>query len=765
MNAAVIKTTTTRVLGVLADVLAMLAIVFATGNWVTPVSAASPACPNVDFRATGSPSAGLPDCRAYEQVSPVDKSGFSAYAPGLPAQTVSSGEALEYLNLEAFPGALGNTALYAAHVATRTPDGWRTAEWTPEVPKAEVLKLYKVNYDFSADLSHAVLQVPLVPITPEATPYVANLFLRGSEGAYSWINSGTPAVSPETLCGLEGLAVCWQFADKSTFAGASSDFSHVLFESNAQLLPGAPESFSGLLYESTGTGVRFVGILPDGVTAAASTAGSGSSLSYASGAQRADRSVERAVSQDGSHVVFQAAADGGPPNAEQGGLTEVYERIAGTETIELSVPAPGATPAVSTAEPATFQTASLDGSRVFFTSSAELTTQSNTGEANNSEDLYEYDLKTQQVTDLTIDTNPTDGATGAMVQGVVDSSADGSYVYFVANGQLIEGKGVDGEPNLYMVHERGKPVFIATLSSAGSCNPENAESADSCVWSPFSVVREAYVTPDGRHLAFMSTKSLPSVNFPGGYNNVDQETSEMDSEVYLYTAPARPEGTGQLVCASCDLSGTQPIGNAILGGISATNIFIKGRPVYDGVSTPFHRARALSDDGLRLFYAAPASLAEPVDAVYEYEQNGAGSCANSGGCQYSLTTANGGKEDYFLGTNAVGTDAFIATTSRLVPIDRDDLRDVYDVRVDGGIAEPPTESSCHSGCHPLGSQLTPEALVSVATGPSGNHLPPAASLKCKRGFTRSSGKCVKVKKQKKQKKRKKALKARKKRRV
>src|ERR1700687_1045532 len=136
----------------------------------------------------------------------------------------------------------------------------------------------------------------------------------------------------------------------------------------------------------------------------------------------------------------------------------VYDRIGGSETVELSAPALGATPNVTTAEPATFWAASADGSRVFFTSSAELTTVSNTGTANGGEDLYEYDVKAQHLTDLTVDTNPEDTANGAMVRGVVGASSDGSYVYFVASGVLDAGNGVAGQPNLYVVHDGGKPA-------------------------------------------------------------------------------------------------------------------------------------------------------------------------------------------------------------------------------------------------------------------------------------------------------------------
>jgi hypothetical protein len=704
-------------------------------------------CPNASLRVGASTE--LPDCRAYEQVSPTDKGGFAAYPKTSPATQVSlSGEALEYTNFQAFPGAVGNTAAAAAHVSTRTVDGWQTAEWTPKVPKAEVLLFYILSYTFSPDLTQAILRVPLIPLTPGATPYVQNLFHRDASGAYSLITSNPPAIPPEAICELEELVTCNSFADISAFAGASTDFSHVFFESNAQFTENAPPTFTESLYENTGGSVRLVGILPDGLPAASSTAGARSSAFYETSFKQGDLSVERAVTPNGLHVIFQAPADGGAPDPEQNGLTEVYVRINGADTIEISKPAPGATPAVSSPEPATFQTASVDGSRVFFTSSAELTSTSNTGEANNSESLYEYDLETGQLADLTLDTNPPDAATGPMAQGVIDSSADGSYVYFVANGQLVEGKGIDGQPNIYMVHNGAKPVFIATLSGqTGECR----HLVDPCTWSPYPAERAAYVTPDGKHMAFMSSKSLATVNFPGGYNNVDQETGAADSEVYEYTAPTKPEGTGQLICASCDPTGTQPIGNAVMGGISPTIGGNEGETVYKNLDTPFYRVRALSENGRRLFYAAPSSATKTYNSVYEYEQDGEGTCADVRNCHILLSSPESTESDYFLGSSADGSNVFIATSSRLTSTDTDNVRDVYDARVDGGIATPVPPLCEHSCYRPggLGSSVSPE---SSATAPSGNLPSPPPSKKCKKGFkVTQGGKCVKAKKQTKKK--------------
>jgi hypothetical protein len=711
--------------------LGMLLGIMLDGGLAVPAIAS---CPNAALRAGSSEA--LPDCRSYEQVSPIDKGGFSAYPNSAPSiQLSSSGEAIAYQSLAAFPGALGSTAESAAHVSNRTSDGWTTTEWTPKLPKAEFTHYRVSSYVFSEDLSQAVLRLPLIALTPKTIPNAYNLFLRSSTGTYSLITSATPAQSVEELCPIQPPQQCYPFDDVSIYAGASSDFTHVMFESNAQLTPEAPSTPS--LYGSVGGIVQLVGILPDGLPAASSTAGAEVSVSGAY------RSNERAVSQDGSHLIFQAPADGGVPDLEQSGKAEVYDRVNGAQTVELSAPDPEANPIVKTAEPATFQTASIDGSRVFFTSSAELTTPSNTGEANNSEDLYEYSFLTHHLTDLTIDISPEDAATGAMVQGVVDSSRDGSYIYFVANGRLVENKGIDGQPNLYMIHAGSQPVFITTLDSRGSCNFSNHESADSCDWSPVPGTREAYVTPDGKHMAFMSTNRLSTINFPNGYDTLDQETGQADSEVYEYSAPTRAEGTGQLICVSCDLTGARPIGSALIGGIATTG----GRIGLTSLSTPFSRVRSLSGDGRRAFYSAAASLVTPYNSVYEFEQGGEGSCEHAGGCQNLLSSSNISEGDYFLGASPSGDDVYLATSSRLTSTDLDNVRDIYDARVNGGFRPPLSESQCESKCSQPSQTQADLPVETDALGPSGNlpTLQAAPRMKCRKNFKLSHGKCVKGK--------------------
>jgi hypothetical protein len=680
------------------------------------------ACPNSALR-TG-PSMQLPDCRAFEQVSPLEKGGYAALLAGFPTQATSDGEAISYMSLGAFSGAAG-ASFPDAYVSRRNKGGWETTNVSPPSPDATPPGGDPITYNFSNDLSQLAIELPLQQLAVGATPEVSNLFQTSTAvGGYTWVNDITPhLLLPQDCPRPEFLSLCWQAVDLIAFAGGSSDYRHILFESTESLATGAPEGRENL-YESTFEAgewhVKPVGILPDEAAAQGSAAGGGSTVFYATVQPQFDKRVVNAISEDGSHVVFKAAADGGVPDPAQSGKIEVYDRMDGNETIELSAPAPGASPEFTTPESATFWAASSDGRRVFFTSRAELTTPSYTGATEpEGQDLYEYDLEAKMLRDLTVDTNlPADEEEGAAVQGVVGASSDGSYVYFVAKGQLVPGMGADHEDNLYVVHNDGPPTFIATLNES-----------DRADWTEATALLEAYVTPDGKRLAFTSVNSLQTANFPSGYDNVNTETSTAEREVYEYSAPTSAEEehgqTGKLVCASCNPSGAPPRAPGVLGGVRRPEPEAQGT----SQSTPFHQVRAVSDNGERVFFSsrdpltAAAAKGNAKAKVYEYEQVGEGSCQTETGCIYLLSSPTSPQEAFFLDADSNGDNVFVATVSQLAASDHDQLLDVYDARVYGGLASVPAELPCGSCRIASTESVAATNPLSGTAGKSGNLLP------------------------------------------
>ncbi len=640
----------------------------------------------------------------------------------------------------AFSGSQGNE-VPNAYLARRSANGWQTTALSPPTPQAPANSHPKIGYAFSDDLSQAILRVPLQQLTENAPSGVYNLFVRGADGGYSIVTADRPLLPPQAGCGR-----CFEVQDVPAFAGASSDFGHVLFEMRG-LLEGIPGAGTEDLYETVTEHVRLVGILPDGtIPPGGATAGGGLEV-----ASERWRELEHAVSQDGSHVLFEASADGGGPDPQQVGMTELYDRIDGASTVEVSAPAPGAQPSncetkagLCAPQSAQFWAASADGSLVYFTSRAALTKDSYTGAEESEEepeeesvgapagDLYRYDVTTGALTDLTVDANNSADPDGASVLGVVGSSDDGSYVYFVATGELASGA-VSGQPNLYVWHGAssgaGSVSFIATLAAPEEEEQEDVEAlragpafpyhSDLLDWSDRPTLSQAYVTPDGTHLAFMSVEPL------SGYDNEDQATNEPDHEVFEYSAQS-----GRLACASCDPGGARPLGSAFIGA-----------RLTERVSTPFHQPRSMSDDGSRLFFSSPDPLVSGLTGasanVFEYENDAA-----------QLISGMGSRDDdVFLDASASGSDVFIATREQLAPGDGDELADVYDARVDGGLPAAPTAAPCQGAAcqEPFAPPPTFPVSASASFAGPGNIVPPRpVKLTRAQLLSRALAKCRKL---------------------
>ncbi len=402
-------------------------------------------------------------------------------------------------------------------------------------------------------------------------------------------------------------------------------------------------------------------------------------------------------------------------------------------------------------QPAEYLGASVDGSRVFFDSRAELTNDANTGKEDNAANLYEYDLESGRLTDLTVDTNAGD-LDGAAVLGMVTAGEDGSYVYYVANGVLAP-KAAPGDCaahptesppgatcNLYVQHYNGTewtpPAFIATLSEGdfgdwlhgfggkGYGGPAN---------------NSARVTPDGTHLAFLSEKSLT------GYDNEPVESvdcgNDACSEVYSYDAES-----GRLVCVSCNPNGARPIGPSSLSD--------RG----DQLSPFYYTPRNFSENGSRLFFQSKDALV-PHDSngrqdVYEYED----------GHVYPISDVAGNFDSAFVDASPTGDDVFLTTADRLVPQDQDSRVDMYDARVGGGFPVSVSPPACDNGDSCKGP-VSPQPGVFGASGSAtfsgAGNLAPVVAVKpavkpktktkpkqCKKGFLKKHGKCVKKSKSK-----------------
>jgi hypothetical protein len=686
-----------------------------------------------DQTFTTQPAAtGLPDGRAWEMVSPPDKHSGSLQAIAEEGVIMASrdGGAIAYLSYaptEVAPQGYSNGVQV---FSTRGPQGWGSQDIATRhtLPTGASVGGGDEYRFFSNDLASAIVE-PQGPFTPQVGEEVSPL--ASERTIYRRADrtcQPTPSTCYTPLITKANVPPGTEFGGNPEvlrgeirFQVATPDASHVVVQSRVPLTSTPTEHG---LYEWAGGQVQLVSLLPNGEPAAGEP-----KLGYEGEVLR------HAVSDDGGRLMFSATtveANGPEPH--------LYMReIANQTTVQVDVTQRGAS---GEGVPAPhFQSASSDGSKVFFTDTQRLTVDS--GGLEGAPDLYEFDAETQTVTDLT--PAPRRGERAAVQGGIVGASEDGSYVYFVANGVLASGAsaGACGESaprgatcDLYVRHD-GVTTFIAALSAEDEPDWINGSGADLGRLT-------ARTSPGGRWLAFMSQRSLT------GYDNRDAISGEPDEEVYLYDAQSN-----RMACASCNPTGARPVGSEygseakLVGGdlIWRQNAWLAANipgwtPLSLGVAD--YQSRYLSDSGRLFFNSHDGLVPQDVNGtwdVYQYEPPGVGNCSTkpatysprSGGCVGLISSGTSPEESAFLDASESGADVFFLTTARLSARDFDSSLDVYDAH-ECTLASPciPAVAAGAPGCSTADSCKPPPAPqpaisgapASAALSTDGNLTPP-----------------------------------------
>jgi hypothetical protein len=605
----------------------------------------------------------LPDGRAWELVSPQEAHG--AYFPGLPypaqefpsilSQASVSGDAVTYatdLPTEANPhGFLLSLQVLSRHGA----NGWSSVDLTTPNETPGGFNLNEVEFPlFSEDLSAAVMEQfapssPLLsPLATERTPYLYRP--SACESQPSANECYTPLIT-----GKEGIAdvpagTRFEYPKRELdLEGATGDLNHVVFsyeqdkgrelgiygdEEEATSLTETHAPVGGLYEWSPDNPpahrLQLVSILPDGVAPPEAFLGGVSRIALFNGEEEYSKG---AISEDGARVFWTVPGEGRDNAVYMRDLSKGEKG----ETLQIGEPEAGKTESGAV----TYQSATSDGSDVFFTDSGRLT--ENAG--NN--DFYECEIievagKLKcKLTDLM----PGGGSTPLQL----GSTADGSYVYFTTPND-----------NLYVRHE-GVNKLVAEEVQPGDNYTEEPK-GDEGSWQ----IKTIRMSPSGQFVAFTSHKSLT------GYDNLDLTTGEPDSEVYVYDAQRE-----HLACASCNPSGGRPQ----LGG-----------GWVPGWTTRHHQSAYLSDSGRLFFDTNEALVPQDINGttdVYEWEPQGVGSCTSasstfsvaSGGCAALISSGTSSEESTFLDASESGDDVFFLTLEKLVPQDTDTAVDVYDAHV------------------------------------------------------------------------------------
>jgi hypothetical protein len=624
------------------------------------------------------PGALLPDCRAYEMVSPLDKAGgdikvleASLQTLAVLEQSADSGEKLAYGSYRSFGDA--QSAPYTSqYIAQRVAgEEWRTHSINP--PRGE--PILKINEQietefryFSTDLCESWLTTfAELPLSAGGVAGYSNLYRRedrlcGEEG----YEARAPIVTPPVL-------------KVPALLGVSGDGRHAIFTSEAKLAAEGKEG-QRQLYESVdGAPPRFVCMLPGGGKVGGSCTAGSSEFGGNPGAYIG------AISNDGERIFWSASGVG---------ESKLYVRIGGTQTVAVSKAAEQA----AGTSGSWFGGAAADGSRAVFTTGGGFK-----GEGS----LYSFELAGEVTTPI---------AEGVL--GVMGMSSDARRIYFASRKVLAAGASA-GKANLYLYEAGeggGSTSFVATLADAD---------LETTVEKDRYSKRTARVSPDGTHAAFASLAPLT------GYDNVGAVSGTASREIYRYDAARK-----KLICASCNPSGARPAGAARVPALAtpmhgARVLSDDGRRLY--FESP-DRLAARDTNGRVDVYQWEEAGAGGCDAA------DADFAASAEGCIELVSSGQSPVDARFIEASPSGHDVFFATLSSLLPQDYG-LADIYDAREGGGLPVPPPEAPPCEGdaCQnppAVAEQATPASSDYVSPKPSARHR----KRRCAKGRRRVSGK-------------------------
>ncbi len=646
-------------------------------------------------------AATLPDGRAYEMVTPIEKSGNQAgvYYKGAataPAYVVATADGSGVL-FDA-TGPIGETpdGIDVISVAHRSTSGWATVAGLPR--GLGVLKLGNnspLSTLPSTNLSRVVFVAGGSYVLGDEGPggrSSANIFrAEGSQTIPAWLGQPTIADPIPALGGNEYLA------SNLVPAGGSPDLGIVYFTYAGTLTPQDDSSQRVMQVRESGAGQDWgfyewregsltdAGELPDGeydpygAVPAATVENSGTSPD----------DFGNQVSAGGSRALFVSPSPDvcplqpRPPNPECNGDTpELYMRetapggqqstvlVSRSELLPPVGPRPAPAPdgPVAVVDPAPFGEneayayASPDGSHVFFESSDKLTADAPPG----GQPLeYVFDVETEELRYLP-----------GVVGPIFASSQDGSRIVFdnTISAQLDLWEAAGGG---------GAITEIAALPSPARTSTNSGN----------LLIGAVRATADGSVIAFETDSPLPGFNDAGGYE-----------QVYRYDVSAKT-----LNCVSCPPVGVVPSGDAHLSNDNRV-----------GNQSLLVDSRGISADGSRVFFDAPQALV-PQDVngvrdVYEWED----------GHTHLISSGTGSEESFFDDNSNSGDDVFFTTAEGLVTGDTDGGYDIYDARIGG--APPPESVTAECGgdaCQaaPSGSPFLPLPGGSGTAAGGGNLSP------------------------------------------
>lgn len=357
--------------GAIAAARVSLALMVVAGLAALSAPVASAACSNEVFRDGA--SAGLPDCRAYELVTPPKLNGFPEDGTGNGAESLkfssppvaASGDSyLWTIGGTGLPGtgASGYTNLYRAQ---RTPAGWSSSLLSPTAFESEGSNPGSANRD------HGYVSVEVEGFRGGSLALCGSClisYIRYPDGSFHLLGEGTVATDFDSD-GIENGFIDDLHPSVRWIAPGGA---HQIFGSTSQLTPNAPSSFSSQIYDRTPAGLELVSLLPGEVTPANDSFFAGSSVDGATVLFKNEGNLYARI--DNERTLELVSGAGG--EVLSGGVSEAGSRAFFVQEGNIyfyDFEAEEAFP-VATPGDAILTAVSPDGSHAYFVSESELIT-------------------------------------------------------------------------------------------------------------------------------------------------------------------------------------------------------------------------------------------------------------------------------------------------------------------------------------------------------------------------------------------------------
>ncbi|HEX3242165.1 MAG TPA: hypothetical protein VHQ97_03715 [Solirubrobacterales bacterium] len=617
-------------------------------------------CPNHTVRQQ-TRAAYLPDCRAYELVSPRRAAGAVLSPFGPPSIHASSPARFAFAaGLNAIPGAGEpiNGIEGDLYVASRSETGWttryvgipgnRTLSYSGPREYLGTTRISTIQTDLA--MNHFVLWDRINAEGLVGPP------VDGNEVAYIYDNTGKELGRLPT--NFEAIPGSLTDVDQGGWRGTarpSPDFSHYFFSTqDLQFQPDGRLGAPGSVYDND---------LETGTVTVVSKDEEGEDIPRDAAGPTNEYMKIPDVSNDGSHVLMSTVAPGGLTHlymaVNNGSGYDHYDISRGEDGVDYGARLVGMT---------------NDGSQVLFLTPTQLTAD----DTDSVTDLYRWDEQGNTVTRVSAGSGgsgnantcgPTDCGVQALdVHGknfwVVNSdnsfASNSGQAYFISAEELDGARGVTGQRNIYLTRSDGTVQWVATVD-------------------PSTLPSRMNVSPDGRFMAMVTSARLTS------FDNLGYD------EVYTYDAQTR-----ETLCVSCPATGEPP---TIDVEASQNGLF-------------------MSADGRTFFTTKDPLVARDANGirdVYEYV-NGRAQLISSG------TGDNEGTSELIfpiglVGVSQDGTDVYFSTYEELTPEDENGpFLKFYDARVNGGFLTPKPPAPCVAAdeCHGLESSPPAQPVIGTA---------------------------------------------------